>query len=126
MRPILLASLLLVAPDLTLANPQCALPPPAETAIAHPAPVRVGAAPPVPVSAPVAAPVSPWSPTLSPGPTAAPEPGSAASSTAAAAMGKVPVLAHIAAAGARLTDLGVAAHNHNRPDAQSRALSDAH
>ena len=113
MRPLLLASSLLVTPSLALANPQCALPAPAEAAIALPVPVRVGAAPaaPAPVlapaTAPASAPTSPSPSTLSPGQTAAPEPGSATSSTAAAAMGKVPVLAHIAAAGAQLTDLSV-------------------
>ena len=110
MRPLLLASSLLVAPGLALANPQCALPLPAEAAIALPVPVRVGTGPAAPASAPATAPVaalvSPSSPMPSSDPTAAAEPGSAAPSSVASAMGKVPVLAHVAAAGAQLTDLG--------------------
>ena len=108
MRPFLLASSLLVVPNLALANQQCVLPLPAETAIAVPAPVHVGAAPAAPASvsaqAPMAAPASPSPPAPSPTRPLAPEPGSAAPSTAT--IDKVPVLAHIAAAGAQLTDLG--------------------
>ena len=113
MRPFLLASSLLVVPALAVANPQCALPPPAESAIALPVPVLVGASPVAPAPLPSPAPASvttPNTPSLRaplPVPTVAPAPAGAAPSVGATDMGNIPVLAHVAAAGAQLTDLGV-------------------
>lgn len=113
MRPLLLASSLLITPALVLAaDPQCALPlpgqPSAEPAIALPAPVRVGAASAIPAAAATSASTSASPPpTAAPVVSTAPELGSGAPSTPATAVGKIPVLAHIAAAGAQLTDMGV-------------------
>lgn len=109
MRPLLLASPLLVVPALALAaDQQCVLPPPGqltgEPALALPAPIRAVAAPAAPTVAPAPTPTATSAPASAP---AAPEPGSGTPNAQTADLGKIPVLARVAAAGAQLTDLGV-------------------
>jgi thiol:disulfide interchange protein DsbG len=103
MRHVLLATWVVAAPGIALAQPLCSVPisGDAPPLFAHPA---IALPPPTPASTPAPPPVTQAAPTAAAAPAPSAEAGTA--QPTAAALQAIPVLRHIAAAGAQLEDLG--------------------